>query len=131
MRELREGGGGLSLKAKRLNLPLLLHTVPIKKLAFSVPLLIIDHVLVKKGILPKLFSCGVHSQLHNLDLFEKREGAKPFNTKQWSAGLSPKIMPWCLLPTKMSPPLMLLCCTHQVCGVPCFSKPWGWGVTVN
>ena len=50
---------------------------------------------------------------------KKLDGTKSLNTKKCPAGLSPRIISQVspLLP-KMSPPLMLLCCTHQVWTVP-------------
>ena len=50
---------------------------------------------------------------------KKLDGIMSLNTKQFSAGLSPRIIPQVspFLP-KMSPSLMLLCCTHHVWTVP-------------
>ena len=72
-------------------------------------------VIIFIQILPKNFVCGIYFQLHILDLFEKPDGTKSLNTKQYPAGLSTKITPQAspfLL--KMSPPLMLLYCTYHV-----------------
>ena len=82
-----------------LNFLLLLDIAPIKKSSSLVPLLIPDHILGKKvslidfrQILPEIlpvmciFSYTIMTYLKNL------EGTKSLNTKQFPAGLSPRIM---------------------------------------
>ena len=74
-----------------------------------------------KQIVTKIFACGMHFQLHNLNLFEK-VWTKSFNAKQSPAGLSSRIIP------QVSPFLpkipLIRCCfvASTICG----HSPFPW-----
>ena len=77
-----------------------------------------DHKLHigEKGIsnFTKNFAC-IFITYTIITYLKKLDGTKSLNTKQCPVGLSPTIIPQVspFLP-KVSPPLMLLCCTHWV-----------------
>ena len=81
-------------------------------------------LIASRQILPKvlslacIFSYTIMAYLKNLD------GTKSLNTKQYPAGLPPRIIPqtFLLLP-KMSPLLMLFFCTYHIWTVPPSSEP--------
>ena len=70
----------------------------------------------EKGIsnFTKNFAC-IFITYTIITYLKKLDGTKSLNTKQCPVGLSPTIIPQVspFLP-KVSPPLMLLCCTHRV-----------------
>ena len=98
---------GSPCKPKNVEFPLLLDITPTQKSSPPIPFLMTDHILKKKKKLPKIlpvtctFSHKVLTYLKNLG------GTKFLNTKQYPAGLSPRIMPQ-VSPflQKISPPLM-------------------------
>ena len=82
----------------------------------KVSLIAFRQILPKMLLVARIFSYTIFIYLKKLD------GTKSLNTKQFSAGLSPRIIPQVspFLP-KISPPLMFLCYTHHVWTVP---HPW-------
>ena len=131
------GKGGVLLEAQSLNLPLLLDITPTKKLSPPVLLLITDHILGKKvliafrQILPIILPGACIFSYTVMACVKKLDGTKSLNTKQCPAGLSPRIIPQVSPLPKLSPPLMLLCCTYQIWTVllpqNLYGKPWGRG----
>ena len=123
-----------------LNFLLLLDIAPIKKSSSLVPLLIPDHISGKKvslidfrQILPEIlpvmciFSYTIMTYLKNL------EGTKSLNTKQFPAGLSPRIMhqvspflPKCPLLWWCSVALTR-CRLSPLLSLSLYGKIWGWG----
>ena len=106
-----------------MNFLILLDMLPTQKLSFPVPLLITDHVMKKevsliafRQILPQTFPMACIFRHTFRTYLEKLDGTKSLKRKQCPARLlSPRIIPQVspFLP-KMSPTLMLLCCTQQV-----------------
>ena len=123
------GGGDFSCIAKSLNFPLLLDSAPTKKPSFCVPLLSTDCIKGQKKqfkkfrrifidlrqILPKILPARIFSYIV-MTYLKKLDCTKSFNTKQCPAELSLIIIPQ--VSPRMSPSLMLLCCTDQAWTVP-------------
>ena len=116
------GGTVSPCRPKSLNFPLLLDITPTKKSSHTIPLLITDHLLGKgvslialREILLKLLFGACIFSYTIMTYLKKLDGTKTLNAKQCPLGSSPRIIPQVspFLP-KMSPPLMLFCCTHEV-----------------
>ena len=73
-------------------------------------------LLAFRQILPKIknFTCGVHFQLQNWLIWESLMKLSLLIQNSVQQDYLPELYPGISLLTKMSPPLMLLCCTHQV-----------------
>ena len=85
----------------------------------AVSLIRISNFLTKDLQVTRIFSYTITTHLKKLDR------TKSLNTKQYSAGLFPRILSQLQLYhflTKISLPLKLLCCNHQ--GVDCLPFPW-------
>ena len=113
------GGWKSSCKSKSLNFPLPLDIASTKKLSFPIILLITDYILEEKvslivfrkmlpKILPAIFSCTIMTYLKKVN----RTSLLIQNSVHQD--FLPELYPGISLPTKMSPPLMLLCSTHLV-----------------
>ena len=104
-----------SCNPKSLNFSLLPDITPTKKLVSPVPPLITDHILGKKKvsiiafrqILPRIFPATCIFSYAIKRFFKKLIGTLSLNTKQWTVGLLPRIIP------------------HHPLEI--YGKPWGCG----